>query len=240
MTGYSRSTSIGDWVVEHPQTARVFEELQLDYCCGGDISLAQACLKKGLDVDAIASRLCDIIAHSSNDLQENWNESSLSKLCDHIEATHHQFLRTELPRITQLTQRVAGAHSANHPELLTLQNQFDELRAELETHMGKEEQILFPAIRQLEESATQPQFPFGTVGNPIRMMEHEHESVGDALKRIRELTSDFHVPDDACNTWRVMLDALRNLEADLHQHIHKENNILFPRAQQLESSRPNA
>jgi regulator of cell morphogenesis and NO signaling len=235
MPGFDTSTSVGEWVAEHPQTARVFEELQIDYCCGGDKPLAQACGAKGLDPDTIASRLSDAIAHTDDDSRRNWTQADLGELCDHIEATHHAFLRTELPRLAQLVDKVANVHGENHRELCDLRTVFTALRAELEPHMLKEEQILFPAIRQLENSTSPPQFPFGTVANPIHMMEHEHDNAGGALKRIRELTADFHVPEEACNTWSVMLDGLQNLEADLHQHIHKENNILFPRAQQLEA-----
>ena len=157
-------------------------------------------------------------------------------MCDHIEATHHALLRQELPRLKGLIDKVAAAHGDSHPELGELRQVFAALQAELEPHMFKEEQILFPAIRQLEQAAQQPNFPFGTVANPIRMMEHEHDTAGSALAKIRELTHHFQPPDDACNTYRVMLEALHALEQDMHQHIHKENNILFPRSQQLEAS----
>ncbi|HIK95094.1 MAG TPA: iron-sulfur cluster repair di-iron protein, partial [Planctomycetes bacterium] len=147
------------------------------------------------------------------------------------------FLKTELPRLTQLVRKVADVHDSVHPELHDVRTVFAELRSELEPHMMKEENILFPAIRLLEQSMDCPRFPFGTVANPIRMMEHEHDNAGNALKRIRELTQDFLVPVDACNTWRTMLDGLQNLERDLHRHIHKENSILFPRAEQLNAAR---
>lgn len=236
MPGLDTSTSVSEWVAEFPQTARVFEELQIDYCCGGNKPLSDACDSKGLDADTIVTRLSDTVGQAGDDAPQAWTDSDLGELCDHIEATHHAFLRTELPRLTQLVEKVADVHGAKHPELRDLRTAFAELRGELEPHMMKEEQILFPAIRQLEESTSRPQFPFGTVANPIRMMEHEHDNAGGGLKRIRELAADFQVPEDACNTWRVMLDGLQNLEADLHQHIHKENNILFPKAQQLEAS----
>ena len=229
-------SSIGAWVAHHPQSARVLEELQIDYCCGGNRSLAEACEQQGLDADAIVARLADAASQPSADVQPDWTTESPTNLCDHIEATHHAFLREELPRLTQLVDKVADVHGDNHEELRQLRAVFAELREELEPHMMKEEQVLFPAIRQLEQAASAPRFPFGTVANPIQMMEHEHDHAGDALKRIRTLTADFTPPDDACNTYRVMLDGLQNLETDLHQHIHKENNILFPMAQRLEST----
>lgn len=235
MTTLGTSTPAGDWVAQYPQTARTLEELQIDYCCGGDRSLAEACDEQGLDADAVAARLADAASQSSAEMQPDWTTDSPTTLCDHIEATHHAFLRQELPRLTQLVEKVADVHGDNHAELHQLRAVFAELRAELEPHMMKEEQVLFPAIRQLEQAASAPQFPFGTVANPIRMMEHEHDIAGNALKRIRNLTADFTPLDDACNTCRVMLDGLQKLEADLHQHIHKENNILFPMAQRLNS-----
>ncbi len=133
-----------------------------------------------------------------------------------------------------MIEKVVAAHGQNQPQLNDLGQVFAALRGELEPHMFKEEQVLFPAIRQLEQAANRPSFPFGTVANPIRMMEHEHDTAGHALARIRELTNEYVPPETACNTYRVMLDGLRVLETDLHQHIHKENNILFPRAQTLE------
>ncbi len=129
------------------------------------------------------------------------------------------------------------AHGENHPELATVQEVFASLRAELEPHMFKEERVLFPAIRQLEQSADDPSFPFGTVANPIRMMEQEHDDAGYALSRLQTLTRDYRVPEVACNTYRAMLAGLRHLEEDMHRHVHKENSILFPKAIELETKR---
>ena len=154
----------------------------------------------------------------------------MTELCDHIEQTHHAYLRTELPRLGQMIDKVVNAHGASHPKLHEVQRVFAALCAELEPHMFKEERILFPAIRQLEQSAATPSFPFGTVANPINVMEHEHDNAGAALSELRTLTADYVPPDDACNTYRAMLDGLRELETNMHQHVHKENNILFPRA----------
>ncbi len=231
-------TTIGQWVTEHPSTARVFEDLRIDYCCGGGTTLEEACWHKQLDLHEIVDHLLQAAEVRQVDATGNWYESSLISLCDHIEQTHHAYLRDELPRLTTLIEKVVMAHSDKHPELRELQQVFSALREELEPHMFKEEQILFPAIRHMEESTSRPEFPFGTVANPIRMMEHEHDAAGSALTRIRQLTSGFSVPDGACNTYRVMLDSLRLLEDDLHQHIHKENNILFPRALALEATTP--
>jgi regulator of cell morphogenesis and NO signaling len=228
--------SVGDWVVRHPRTSRVFESLKIDYCCGGGKSLQQACQDRQLNVDEVTEKLAGAI--SQNDVETTpWAHASLADLCNHIEQTHHAYLKQELPRLTQIITKVAAVHGEVHPELVELKGVFDQLRAELEPHTFKEEQVLFPAIRQLERSEEQPVFPFGTVANPIRMMEQEHDGAGSALARIRELTNDFTVPREACNTYRAMLNGLEELEADMHQHVHKENNILFPRAIELEASR---
>jgi regulator of cell morphogenesis and NO signaling len=162
-----------------------------------------------------------------------FSSQTLSDMCDSIESSHHAYLRQELPRLTQLVAKVLSVHGAQHTWLSELSDAFQQLREELVPHMFKEEQILFPAIRTIEQSRTVPFFPFGSVDNPIRMMEHEHDVAGQALKTMRETTSDYALPVGGCNTFRAMLDGLRELEYDLHQHIHKENNILFPRASRL-------
>ena len=236
MSTLSTSSTVAEWVAEHPQTARVFEELQIDYCCGGGIALGEVCGKKEIDANNVVARLMELVANARHEPTENWLESPLTNLCDHIEETHHAYLREELPRLSGLVDKVVNAHGSKRPELVDLKQVFAALRAELEPHMFKEEQILFPAIRKMEDAANRPSFPFGTVANPIRMMEHEHDAAGNALAQIRELTDGFEPPEGACNTYRVMLDSLRRLEGDLHQHIHKENFILFPRSQKLEAS----
>ena len=236
MTTLDTNSTVAQWVSEFPQTSRLFEQLQIDYCCGGNVVLGEACQRQRLDAEDIVVQLTQFAADPQHEAAENWLQSGLSNLCNHIEQTHHEYLRQELPRLTDLVDKVVKAHGEHHPKLRELQRVFAALRNELEPHMFKEEQILFPAIRQLEAAANRPSFPFGTVANPIRMMEHEHDNAGSALASLRELTDEFRPPKDACNTYRVMLDSLDQLEKDLHQHIHKENNILFPRAQALESS----
>lgn len=235
MTEVNLNSSVGTWVAAHAQTARVFESLQIEYCCGGGKSLEQACWDRGLDPQQVLQQLEQVIAEDES-LSENWLDASLTELCDHIERTHHAYLKEELPRLTELVAKVVEAHAESHPELATVQEVFASLRAELEPHMFKEEQVLFPAIRQLEESAEDTRFPFGTVQNPIRMMEQEHDDAGYALSRIHTLTRDYAVPEDACNTYRGMLARLRQLERDMHRHVHKENSVLFPRAIKLEGS----
>jgi len=236
MAQVNLNSSVGSWVTAHPQTSRVFEALQIDYCCGGGKSLEQACWDRGLDPKQVVQQLEQSVTENAEST-ENWLDASLTELCDHIEQTHHAYLKEELPRLTNMVAKVVGAHGESHPELATIQVVFASLRAELEPHMLKEEQVLFPAIRQLEQSTDDPSFPFGTVANPIRMMEKHHDDAGYALSRLHTLTRDYQVPEGACNTYRAMLAGLRDLERDMHRHVHKENSILFPRAIELESQR---
>lgn len=237
MTNLDLNSTVGKWVTEHPRTSRVFESLQIDYCCGGGKPLEEACWERKLASQQVLGQLLQAIEEADNGATEDWSTIRLTELCDHIEQTHHAYLRADLPRLTALIAKVVNAHGKAHPELPRLQEVFAELRAELEPHMFKEERVLFPAIRLLERGGDQPSFPFGTVANPIRIMEHEHDNAGEALAQIRKLTNDFAVPAGACNTYRAMLDALHQLERDMHQHVHKENNILFPKARQLEEPR---
>jgi regulator of cell morphogenesis and NO signaling len=230
MTALNLETTVGDWVARQPRASRVFETLHIDYCCGGGVSLEQACRKRALAPEEVLARLYQVVEDDGAKTERDWTAAPLAELCDHVEQTHHAHLRTELPRLSGLIEKVVRAHSAVHRELFEVQQVFAGLRGELESHTMKEERVLFPAIRQLERAETRPDFPFGTVANPIRRMEHEHDDAGNALARLRELTHAFRVPEGACNTYRAMLDGLRELEQDLHQHIHKENNILFPRA----------
>ncbi len=241
MTTDTTELPVGKLVAQRPVAAAVLERAGIDYCCGGNRTLADACREKGIDPAAL---LGEVAAEEKNadelqsDIRIDWLNRSLSELCDHIEQTHHAYLKNELPRLTGLIAKVVAAHGQRRPALSEVQQVFAALRAELEPHMMKEERILFPAIRQLEQASEQSvSFPFGAMANPIRVMEHEHDVAGDALKQLRTLTEGFTPPPNACNTYRVMLDSLKRLEADLHQHIHEENNILFPRAMELEQER---
>lgn len=236
MVPVNLNSSIGSVVAEYPQTSRVFESLQIDFCCGGGKSLEQACRDQGLDPLQVVQQLARAITDDQQTTKD-WRGAPLAELCDHIEQTHHAYLKQELPRLTQMLAKVVAAHGGNYPELAKVQEVFAALRAEMEPHMFKEERVLFPAIRQLEQSAGHPSFPFGTVANPIRMMEQEHEGAGNALSQIHTLTRDYEIPADACNTYRAMLAGLRQLELDMHQHVHKENSILFPKAIELEGTR---
>ncbi len=231
------NATIGSIVSERPSRARVFEKLNIDYCCGGKVSLARACEKRGIDTNEVLKQIEAIDASGASDNLVDADAMSLTDLADHIEHTHHAYLREELPRLDFMTEKVSRVHGDNEPRLLQVREAFVALKAELEPHMMKEERVLFPMIRELEASQAKPEFHCGSVANPIRQMEHEHDHAGDALAIIRAATDDFVPPPWACNTYRAMLDALEYLEADMHQHVHKENNVLFPKAIAMEQAK---
>ena len=228
--------TVGQMVVERPQRSRVFDRLHIDYCCGGKRTLEEACTKRGLDLKTVLAELeaFDAEANTQPDAVRPAN-LTMTELADDIERTHHAYLREELPRLAGLVKKVSAVHGQAHPWLSGLTSVYAELVAELEPHMLKEEQILFPLIRELDQATTAPSFHCGSVGNPIRMMEMEHQNAGAALDRIREMTTDYEIPEGACNSFRAMLSGLEHLETDLHLHIHKENEILFPKASEMEA-----
>jgi regulator of cell morphogenesis and NO signaling len=217
-----------------PGAASVFEKYGIDYCCGGARPLDEACRENGRSA---ATVVAEIDRRAEDQEARDWSAATSRDLIDHILATHHAYLREELPRLDARLRKVADVHGDRHGDsLYPLVEVYAGLRAELGAHMLKEERILSTAIADLDapvapEGRSAP--PFGSVANPIRMMEHEHESAGRALARMRTLTRDYTPPADACTTYRALLDGLAYLERDLHQHIHLENNILFPRAQRL-------
>jgi len=233
MTTISPEVTIGELVAERPSRSRVFEQLGIDYCCGGKKPLSEVCAKKGLDPTMILERL-EQEAEALPDTGPTPAQMTLSQLAVHIESTHHVYLRNELPRLAKMAQRVAKVHGDKDQRLLMLSATFGVFMHELESHMAKEEHVLFPAIRALEAADSLPSLPFGSVANPIQCMEAEHDGAGEALERMRSLTDDYTPPEWACNTYRALLDGLRELELDMHQHVHKENNVLFPRAKERE------
>jgi regulator of cell morphogenesis and NO signaling len=230
MTTIKLDTTVGQLVAERPARSRVFEKLGIDYCCGGKMPLAQACADQGLDPGTVVQVLAAAEVTDNTTAPADAAAMSLTELADHIQATHHAYLRQELPRLSAMSRKVASVHGEHYAWTIQVAQIVDDFVAELNAHMMKEEQILFPLIRQLDSAAGPTQFHCGSVANPIRVMEMEHDSAGNALARMRALSGGYTPPADACNTFRALLAGLAELEADLHQHIHKENNILFPRA----------
>ncbi|MCG3146910.1 MAG: Iron-sulfur cluster repair protein YtfE [Verrucomicrobiae bacterium] len=236
ITSFTAADTVGSLVAQCPALSRVFEQAGIDYCCGGKIPLAEACRRKGFDPQQILTQLEAAGAVTSGGGVDP-SQMSLTELADHIVATHHAYLKMELPRLEAMTTKVARVHGDGDVRLPQVNQVLLGLQAAMTSHMDKEEQILFPLIRELEASATAPEFHCGSLANPVRVMELEHDQAGGALVKLRELTDGFTSPDWACNTYRAMLDALAHLEHDLYDHIHKENNILFPRAIALETSK---
>jgi len=239
MTDTLASRSVGELVRERLPRSAVFEHHGIDYCCAGQQSLAEACRTADVDLQQIVAELSVADAEQGAQDDRDWSIASMSELADHIVATHHAFMAQELPQLTRLIARVIEAHGASHPELIKVGQVFNALCEELRTHMMKEEQVLFPIVKQLEqavaESVARPRFHCGSVNNPIAVMEDDHSHAGEALRHLRQLTADYTLPDDACDSFRALYARLEALERDLHIHIHKENNILFPRAAQAEA-----
>jgi regulator of cell morphogenesis and NO signaling len=230
--------TVGELAAEVPGATREFEKLGIDYCCGGSRTLGEACAEAKISVEQALSRLQEGLSASQPKPGRDWKSEPLADLIAHITSTHHVFVRQECPRIEALAAKVVSVHGTNHPELLEVQSLFSALAGELSVHLMKEEQILFPYVIRLEEAAIAgepaPSAMFGPVVNPVRMMMQEHDGAGDVLKRLRATTKDYAVPGDACISYTTLYEALKGFEADLHQHIHLENNILFPRAVALE------
>lgn len=222
-----------------PNATRIFEKLGIDYCCGGTRSLADACRVANLQVDQVLENLESASLPIATE-EPNWQRGTLAELVEHIKKTHHNYTREEIARLQPLLDKVCKAHGENHPELLAIRKIVAGLAAELTSHLMKEEMVLFPYVVRVEEAALQNQpmipAPFGKVENPVRAMMQEHDSAGTALRRLREASHGYAIPVDGCLSYRTLYQALEAFETDLHQHIHLENNILFPRAIEMESA----
>lgn len=223
----SLNTPVAQLVTDRPARARIFERLGIDYCCGGDHSLAEACRTHDLDPTTVAEMLDAAVDAKT----PSWTNASLGALIDHIESTHHEYLRRELPRLERLLTRVAQAHGERHPWLRPTLETFLALKDDLEAHMVSEEEQVFPSIRALEQNGTSE--PSSLDRSGVEQMIEEHDEAGAALEQLRNLTSDYTPPEDACPKFRTALDGLEELETNMHQHVHKENHILFPQARDL-------
>ncbi|MGA3325528.1 MAG: iron-sulfur cluster repair di-iron protein [Terriglobia bacterium] len=235
----TQEKTVRELALQEPGAARVFEKLGIDYCCGGKQTLEQACRAASLPIDEVLDAL-EVAHHSGQAFTKdcNWQTEQLADLISHIKNTHHKYTREEIARLGPLFDKVCSVHGERHPELFELRATFQTLAQELATHMMKEEMILFPYMERMEESVIQKEPilppPFGTVRNPVSMMEHEHDSAGNALRALRTSSRGYSAPPDACISYQTLYKTLAEFEADLHQHIHLENNILFPRAIAME------
>jgi len=236
---FTTQTKVGDIAASNPVARQLLEDAGVDYCCGGGKSLHEACHGTSTPAEEILSRLEENSRRTSPE-DANWTAAPLNELTRHIREKHHRYVRQAIPRTQALLEKVAAKHGENHKELAEIEEAFAQLGREMIMHMQKEEQILFPYIDALEQAAggngsIEPPF-FQTVKNPISAMMKEHDAAGDLAKQIRALTGTYTAPADACTSYRALYEELKQLEADLHQHVHLENNILFPRAVEKESA----
>lgn len=232
-------TTVRDIAIEKPASIRVFEKFGIDYCCGGRMPLTQACEERAIDPQAVLAAIESAMGAATPGTT-NWSTAPLSELCAHIVETHHAYVRRELPRLEQLAQKVVSRHGDTHAELPRIQELVGSLGEELLQHLNKEEAVLFPYVVNLEKSLSNcgPRSLgcFGAISNPIRVMMAEHDAAGAALAEMRTLSRGFTPPEGACPTYRGFYQALAEFEHDLHQHVHLENNILFPRAIEMDES----
>ncbi len=226
--------TVREIALEMPITTRVFEKFKIDYCCRGHNGFADACRLAGADPALVAESIEQTVAAGMGDDTAWLNGASLRTLIGYIVDKHHVFTRDEIASLTPLMAKVASRHGERHPELIELATVYNELCDELMQHLLKEEQILFPYVEKLERSESPVFSCFGTVHNPIRMMLSEHDSAGGSLRRMRELTNDYALPEGACPSYAALFHRLEGFERDLHRHIHLENNLLFPKAIELE------
>src|SRR3954471_10299666 len=233
----SMTTMVGDVVARDFRTAGIFEQFGIDFCCGGRRSLADACRAAAADPAGVMEALDGM--PPSNAIDEDATKWPVGRLLAHIVGTHHAYARGSMPLIARYLTKLEDVHGDRHPELHRIRAYFVHLCRDLEQHMVKEEQVLFPYIAELAARGDQcgrSPSPFGTVRNPILMMEREHRAAADDLRTIRELTDGYRSPADGCTTYAVCMAELARFEADLHRHVHLENNVLFPAAIALESA----
>lgn len=233
MTNLDSHSLVNDFIKEDMCRAQVLEGFGIDTCCGGNKSLAEACGEKGLDPAVVLKELTPIeepvnIAEEEKD----WSEAKLTELVTHIEETHHAYLKKALPQLSSLIDKVVAAHGTRHPELSDLKKAFALLQADLEPHLMKEERVLFPMIRKMEAGIEE--LHCGTQG-PINVMRMDHQRAESLQDKLRKITHNFTPPEDGCKTYRLLMEELGNLDADLNVHIHKENEVLFPRVLSTET-----
>lgn len=226
------TTTLAEIASSQPSLTRELERLGLDYCCGGKRTLGEACQEQNLDPEAVVGQLEALGAGDAP--TPEWIGMSAPELVDHLEATHHRYLKQELPRLSELAAKVSRVHGGRHPDLIRVAEITGEIRADLEPHLRKEEEVLFPMIRTLASAGDRPEFHGGSIANLIAVMEQEHTTVGALLEQLRAITHGYQAPEDTCASTRALMAGLAELEADTHLHIHKGNNHLFPAVMVLE------
>ncbi len=231
--------TVREIALEMPLTTKVFENYKIDYCCGGNRLFNEACQTAGVDIETVVAEISNCLENVENTEFDWLSNASLSALIEYIVDKHHVYTRNEIKNLKPLMAKVADRHGELHPELLELEAHFTDLCNELSPYMVKEEQILFPFIIKMDEfrrgKSVVPVSCFGTVKNPVRMMLLEHDTAGDILRQMRAVSGDYKIPENACPSLTALLTRLEAFEKDLHQHIHLENNLLFPRAIEFEN-----
>ncbi|HEY6466666.1 MAG TPA: iron-sulfur cluster repair di-iron protein [Candidatus Acidoferrales bacterium] len=236
---FSGEMKLKDIALSNPAARQTLEDAGLDYCCSGTKSLYEACLQGAVSAEEILKRLGETSKNVGPD-NVDWMTTPLSELTRHIREKHHHYVRESLPQVQAMLEKVVARHGQNHPEIAHIRGIFVEVGNEMLTHMRKEEQVLFPYIDAVDaaanaHAAVEPPF-FRTVKNPIHTMMKEHDAAGELVKQIRSLSGSYTPPMGACTTFRALYQSLKEFDADLHQHVHLENNVLFPRAVEAEAT----
>ena len=231
------TTTIGDFVAKDYRTAAVFSKYGIDFCCKGHRTIDEVCSKKDINEPQLLSEL-NAVLDAKNDTENDFDSWSLDVLIDYIEKVHHRFVEEKTQILIPFLDKICSVHGENHPELLEINQIFNDSAKELASHMKKEELILFPFIKEMinatKSHGTIGKPFFETIKNPIAAMMSEHENEGERFRTIAALTNNYTPPEDACNTYKVTYAMLQEFEQDLHKHIHLESNILFPKAKALE------
>lgn len=234
----SPEETIGEMVARDYRKAQVFKKLGIDFCCGGKKTLSEVSKNKGMSLDYIKAELEALSAGDNDNTMLDFDKCEPEFLTDYIISTHHHYCRESIPFISAMAEKVARVHGSSHPELITVAELFQRIAQDLNLHMSKEERILFPFINELvnarQTGSEMIRHSVGEIINPIRVMEMDHEQLGEDLDLIRKLTSDFTLPVGACNSYTILFKKLEEFENDMQTHVHLENNILFPKALQLE------
>jgi regulator of cell morphogenesis and NO signaling len=228
------STTLAEIATTAPALTWELERLGLDYCCGGKRSLAEACREQNLDPEAVIKELTSVTVAAEP--PADWTSLPPAELADHLEATHHLYLKNALPRLNELATKVSRVHGEAFPELVRVAEVVAEIRADLAPHLRKEEEMLFPMIRTLSSAGSRMNVYLGSIANPIAVMEQEHLAVGALLEQLRTLTHGYQAPAGTCASTQALMEGLQDLEADTHLHVHKENNHLFPAVLALEKA----
>lgn len=233
----SENMTLSEIVVDNFHAASVFEKYSLDFCCNGNKTISEACKEKNINILDVLSDIEQLNTNGTTNM--NFEDWGLGFLSEYIVNNHHNYVRKMIPILSEHTKKIASVHGKKHPELLKISHIFEVVYKDLKQHMMKEEQMLFPFIKNMEAAKNQEgkiEKPFfGTVKNPIRMMQVEHQASGDEMAEIRSLADNYSVPDDGCNTYNVTFLELKEFEEDLHKHVFLENSILFPKAVKMET-----